>query len=247
VNNFVPERDARVRARPIPSNVVVVAEALREAIVAGRFRPGERIKELPLAGQLGVSRGPIRDALRLLQHDGLLTIVPNRGAIVPDVHAADVLEVYALRAAIGSLALHKLMIDEPAQTHPEMEAALLRFRRAFEIADEQEAAAADLDFQSAIVSAANLLRVSREWERLTWQVRMFIASLDTHYTDKLSTMLEEIETLYAAIAGGDVGGAEKLWREKFERWVRDFMQRMPGEDFDVGLWVALTSGGRSQT
>jgi len=76
---------------PAPSNTEVVAEALREAIVKGWLPPGERIKEIPLAEQLGVSRGPIRDALRLLAHDGLVTIIPNRGAVVPTPTSADVL------------------------------------------------------------------------------------------------------------------------------------------------------------
>ena len=167
------DRDTRVRACvPAPSNVVVVAEALREAIVQGRLKPGERIKEIPLAEQMGISRAPIRDALRLLQYDGLVKIVPNRGGIVPEVHAADVLEVYALRAAIGSLALHKLMIDKPGTALPELDAALRRFKRAVEQVNEQRAGEADLLFQSTIVEGSGLPRVAREWERLTWQVRM---------------------------------------------------------------------------
>ncbi len=95
------------------------------------------------------------------------------------------------------------------------------------------------------MEAAGLPRVAQEWERLTWQVRMFIATLDMHYSDKLQTMLTEIESLHRAIAAGDSVAAEQLWREKFERWVRDFIERIPGERFDVGLWTALAAGDRS--
>jgi DNA-binding GntR family transcriptional regulator len=191
-----------------------------------------------------VTRAPIRDALRLLQHDGLVRIVPNRGAIVPEIHAADVLEVYALRASIGWLALHKVMIDEPDAAFAELDVALRRFNSAVDRADERGAAEADLLFQSTIVEAAGLPRVATEWERLTWQVRMFIATLDMHYADKLQTMLAEIESLHGAIVARDSAAAERVWREKFERWVRDFIERMPGEAFDVRLWTALTSGDR---
>lgn len=229
----------------IPSNVVVVAEALREAIVQGRLRPGERIKEAPLAEQLGMSRAPIRDALRLLEHEGLVRIIRNRGAIVPDVRAADVLEVYALRASIGSLALHKLMIDPRSPVLAELEVALHGVRTSVRAADERRAAEADLLFQSRIIEAACLPRVALEWERLTWQVRMFIATLDVHYADKMQTMLTEVESLYRAIAAGDSAAAERLWREKFERWVRDFIERIPGQRFDVRLWAALAAGDRS--
>ena len=101
-----------MKAGPAPSNVDVAVEALRDAIVDGRLTPGQRLKEIPLAEQLGVSRGPIRDALRLLERDGLIEVIPNRGAVVPEVHALDVLEVYALRASFGSLALQKLMLED---------------------------------------------------------------------------------------------------------------------------------------
>ena len=115
---------------PAPSNTEVVADALREAIVKGWLRPGERIKEIPLSEQLGVSRGPIREALRLLAHDGLVTIIPNRGAIVPTPTAADVLEVYAMRSALGSLALHKLMLEHSELPVTALEKELGRFELA---------------------------------------------------------------------------------------------------------------------
>ena len=96
---------------PAPSNVDVAVDALRAAILDGQLEPGVRLKEIPLAEQLGISRGPIREALRLLERDGLIELIPNRGAIVPEVKAVDVLEVYALRASLGSLALQKLMLE----------------------------------------------------------------------------------------------------------------------------------------
>ncbi len=105
-----PESLGLARYATMQSSVEVVAGALRSAIVDGVLRPGERIKEVPVAAELGVSRGPIREAIGLLEHDGLLTVVPNRGAFVPEVKSEDVLEVYAMRAALGSLALHKVML-----------------------------------------------------------------------------------------------------------------------------------------
>ena len=72
---------------PAPSNVDLALEAVREAIVGGRLRPGERIKEIPLAEELGFSRAPVRDAFRLLERDGLVELVPNRGAVVPELRA----------------------------------------------------------------------------------------------------------------------------------------------------------------
>src|ERR1700742_2205557 len=115
---------------PAPSNVDLALEAVRAAIVSGRLRPGERIKEIPLADELGFSRAPLRDALRLLARDGLVTLVPNRGAIVPALRAVDVLEVYALRASLGTLALHKLMLDGGPASPAGLERELTRLTRA---------------------------------------------------------------------------------------------------------------------
>src|SRR5262245_21123390 len=150
---------------PAPSNVDLALEAIGE----GRLRPGERVKEVPLADELGFSRAPVRDALRLLERDGLVTLVPNRGAIVPELRAVDVLEVYALRASLGTLALHKLMLDARPVTALDREVA--RLIRAGEARRELQAAEADLGYQTALVAAAGLPRVAGEFDRLTWQVR----------------------------------------------------------------------------
>lgn len=219
----------------------MVAEALRNAIVEGRLRPGERIKEVPVAARLGVSRGPIREAIRLLEHDGLVRVIPNRGAVVPEPTSADVLEVYAMRAALGSLALHKLMLGAEGPPVATLTKELERLRRATERGLAPAAADADLRYQSALVSAARLPRVGREFARLTWQVRIFIGALDIRFDDKLEAMRDEVSALHEAIARHDGEVAERLWRDKFERWVRDFVSEL-SDEFDTDLWAALTSG-----
>src|SRR3954452_15019019 len=152
------------RRGPAPSNVDLALEAVRDAIVAGRLRPGERIKEIPLAEGLGFSCAPVRDALRLLERDGLVELVPNRGAIVPELRAVDVLEVYALRASLGTLALHKLMLDDESLALAPLERELARLVRAGERRRARDAADADLAYQQAIVTVAGLPRVKREFE-----------------------------------------------------------------------------------
>ena len=224
---------------PAPSNVDVAADALREAIVRGRFKPGERIKEIPLAAELDISRGPIRDALRLLERDGLVEVIPNRGALVPEVRAVDVLEVYALRAALGSLALRKLLLEGSVPVEA-LERALARLRKAVHNGRAEKAADADLAYQTLIIAGSGLPRVADEFDRLTWQVRGFIVALDLTLVDKLPRILAEMETLHAAILAGRASEAETLWREKYERWVRLLVERLP-EPFDERLWTALVS------
>jgi DNA-binding GntR family transcriptional regulator len=75
-------------------------EALSLAIREGEHAPGARLKEVELAEQLGMSRTPIREAFRQLERDGVVTIVPNRGAIVRELTAEEIEDVYALRAVL---------------------------------------------------------------------------------------------------------------------------------------------------
>jgi DNA-binding GntR family transcriptional regulator len=226
---------------PAPSNVDLALEAVRDAIVKGRLRPGERIKEIPLAEALGFSRAPVRDALRLLERDGLVELVPNRGAIVPELRAVDILEVYALRTSLGTLALHKLMLDSSWLEVSPLERELTRLVRAGEGRRPRDVAEADLAYQQAIVTAAGLPRVSREFERLTWQVRMFVGALEIDMLPTLERVIAEVRALHEAVLVRDVHAAERVWREKFERWISDLVGHLD-EDFDDALWVALTRG-----
>ena len=232
--------EARTRG-PAPSNVDLALEAIRDAIVAGRLRPGERIKEVPLAEDLGFSRAPVRDALRLLERDGLVALVPNRGAVVPELRAVDILEVYALRASLGTLALHKVMLDGTGREIGPLERELARLVRAGERRRARDAADADLAYQQAIIAAAELPRVKRDFERLTWQVRMFLGALDIDVLDNLERVIAEVQALHEAILARDVQAAGRLWREKFERWITDLVGRLD-EGFDHDLWTTLTRG-----
>ena len=82
-----------------------VADRLRDAILQGRFRPGERLREVELSNLLEVSRGPVREALTKLEHEGLVITRRNRGATVARLSAEDEEEVRSLRLAIERLAV----------------------------------------------------------------------------------------------------------------------------------------------
>jgi len=83
----------------------VVCKTLRDAILEGKIKPGTRLMELHLASQLGVSRTPVREAIRLLEMDGLVHIHPRRGAVVADISEADLRDVLEVRQALEELAV----------------------------------------------------------------------------------------------------------------------------------------------
>ncbi|MBC7781152.1 MAG: GntR family transcriptional regulator [Proteobacteria bacterium] len=80
-----------------------IARVLAQRITEGRLDPGQRLVEANLAAEFGVSHGPVRDALRALERAGLVTIAPYRGAIVREVSAREVTEMYQVRAALVGL------------------------------------------------------------------------------------------------------------------------------------------------
>jgi DNA-binding GntR family transcriptional regulator len=82
----------------------VVARLIRDAIISGELQPGHPLREAELGRQMGISRTPVREALRLLQNDGLVEFQPNRGATVKSYTAADLEDVYNLRAALEGYA-----------------------------------------------------------------------------------------------------------------------------------------------
>jgi DNA-binding GntR family transcriptional regulator len=91
-------------AAPVRTQVL---HNIRQAILTRRFKPGQRLIERELCDLTGVSRSPVREALRQLESEGLVEIVPNRGPVVAAITRAEAAEIYDVRAALESLAAHR--------------------------------------------------------------------------------------------------------------------------------------------
>ena len=105
----------------------IVSDALRQAIRDGLLPPGERLMEIPLAEELGVSRTPIREAIRILEQEGLVVMIPRRGTYVADMSLKDVTEVFELRSILEELAAE---LAAERITNEEIEALIARRRQA---------------------------------------------------------------------------------------------------------------------
>ena len=92
------------RGRLVQNASVAATELIRQAILDGRLEPGSRLKEEELARELGISRTPVREALLMLQAEGLIETTPNRGAIVRTHDADDLIDLYQLRALLEGYA-----------------------------------------------------------------------------------------------------------------------------------------------
>ena len=82
----------------------LVCENIRQAIIDGTFSPGERLMEIQLADEMGVSRTPVREAIRKLELEGFVVMIPRRGTYVADISIKDITEIYEVRTCLDVLA-----------------------------------------------------------------------------------------------------------------------------------------------
>ena len=131
----------------------VVFNTLREAILKGEIKPGERLMELQLADKLGVSRTPIREAIRMLEQEGLAVMVPRRGAEVAKMTEKDMQDVLQVREALDELAASiacELITEEELE---QLEQAAASFETATETKDVKRIADTDIVFHDIIYRA----------------------------------------------------------------------------------------------
>lgn len=107
-----------------------IAARLSERIIAATYAPGRRVMEQAVSAEFGVSRGPVREALRLLEKDGLVTILPRRGAQVTQLSIAEVREIFDIRAALNGLR-DRQIAEDPDRNRllPALEQAVERLTR----------------------------------------------------------------------------------------------------------------------
>ena len=149
-------------------------EALRSAITTGQYRPGDHLGEVELGGRLGVSRGTVREALRHLQQEGLVT-AGNRGMLrVSSVTPREVRELFRVRAALEGLAVAEI------KAAPDKDASVATLRDALDrLADDGDFAAkleADLGFHLLLCRLSGNAMLVDAWRYLEGRIRVTIMS-----------------------------------------------------------------------
>ncbi|ELS51102.1 GntR family transcriptional regulator [Streptomyces viridochromogenes] len=184
------------------STPALIADRLREQIVSGAFAPGSRMVEPQLGARLGVSRGPVREALQRLVQEGLLINIPNRGVFVVELDAADIKDIYTARRAIEREAATRLHRSK-SRAHLDRLAAVVEEMRALAgQGDSRLVAEQDLAFHSALVDAAESPRLSRMFTTLLAETRICLASLMDLYPEQ-NLLVAEHQQLLGLLRGED--------------------------------------------
>lgn len=164
--------------RVLPRNLShEVYTILRTAILTHDIEPGARLLEADLASELGVSRAPVREAIRMLEHEGLLESLPRRGATVVTIPEDEIQMFYEFRAHIEAKAFARAAARITDDEIEGLRERLGTLHAAYRSGDIDAVTAADREFHGAVVSIAGLTLLRRLWSNFDGPLRLRINQL----------------------------------------------------------------------
>ncbi len=191
--------------RPPTAQEAVLAE-LRRFITAGRLRPGQQIVQDALAVQFGVSRVPLREALKILEGEGQVTYVAHRGYFVTELSLSDLIEVYRIREILESEAVRIAVPQMTAEDIHRLEKAERDVQAAADIGDVVAMTSANRRLHFAILDACALPRLV--WLiRLLWDATEVYRSVYYNEAHNREMVHSEHQALASAIRAGDAATA----------------------------------------
>ena len=204
------------RAAPLTQSLSEqIAAQLSERIVTGLYAPGQRIMEQAIAAEFAVSRGPVREALRLLERDGLVTILPRRGAQTTNLSSAEVKEIFDIRAVLNGLRDRALAEDpERLRLLPALEAEvakLARFARQPELGEAYIETVFALN--RVLTSASRNRRLRMIIDSLALQTLRY-SRLGLSTPQRRRQSVQHWQKLLKAIRDGDGAAAERIAQQR---------------------------------
>ncbi|MEI4232722.1 GntR family transcriptional regulator [Roseovarius sp. D22-M7] len=191
---------------------VEITNRLRQMILEGRLEPGEKINEKRLTAQFGVSRTPLREALKVLAAEGLLDLIPHRGAVITRQSEAELAEVFRVLAALEGLA-GELAAEQAGDAALQEIAALTRdLRQSFEEADRPTYFRINQAIHNAVLAAAGNDTLLRSHALLA--VRVQRARYQANLTpERWRAAVEEHEAIAEALCARDAARSARLMQD----------------------------------
>jgi DNA-binding GntR family transcriptional regulator len=150
-----------------------IAEDLKRQIYSGDIQPGERINEAALALSMGTSRGPIREAIRILTGHGLVTAVPNRGVFVREISVREMLEIYELRALLFGYAAEHACDHLDDKSRQQMQALLDQMDAACEAGEGTVYYELNLRFHDLLLELSGNRRAQQAYDEHVKELHLF--------------------------------------------------------------------------
>jgi DNA-binding GntR family transcriptional regulator len=195
----------------VPTSTLI-ADRLREAVMSGEFAQGDQVTEAHLAEQLGVSRGPLREAMQRLVQEGLLESIPHRGLFVVTLSEDDIRDIYSARLAVESAAVLQIMARPDAEASARrLDRAVQRLSAAAERGAAKALSDADATFHEVLVHESGSPRLQRMASTLLVETRMCLAALADTYRAP-DDLAQEHAVIVDAIRAGDRNAAVEVMR-----------------------------------
>ncbi|MEM8572622.1 MAG: GntR family transcriptional regulator [Pseudomonadota bacterium] len=187
-------------------------ENLKSEIHSGVLRPGDQLEEASLAARFGVSRTPVREAVRSLVDSGLLEMKSRKGAFVKVLSAKELIDLFEVAAELEGMAARLAAERLTNETGQRIEAALESCRDAAENEDREAYGKANLEFHNAIHLASGNARLKEQLEQISVHMNPYRA-MPYEIRGRLARSVEEHAEILKAISDNDVARADELMRD----------------------------------
>jgi DNA-binding GntR family transcriptional regulator len=209
---------------------VRVYEALRDEIIKGTLAPGQRLSIKALADHLQVSATPVRDAVRHLERDGLVVIIPRRGTFVSDFKRKNVQEIFQIRCIIESAAGERATEapEDVIQRMQEIVDEISSLRECERFREFKRYIDLDMEFHSCLVGLLENQQINKFYEQLHWPVQV-VRGLSYSEFQRARATVAEHAAIVKAFKEKDVSGARAAIRDHLSNAEADLLRRMPSE------------------
>ncbi|MFF2347799.1 GntR family transcriptional regulator [Pseudarthrobacter sp. NPDC058119] len=215
------------------STPAIIAGKLRTAIGLGHIPPGSQLGEAELAKELGVSRGPLREAMQRLTQEGLLISIRNRGLFVITMTDEEVRDMYVARTAVERAASELILQMGGKGVAAQLIAIVKAMQRAADKGDLDAMSEADMEYHATLVAAADSTRLTRMHNTLLTETRMCLTALEKKYPDPHARVAEH-QAIAEALGDGDQERVGKLLISHME----DALERLTGGSGDAEVATA---------
>jgi GntR family transcriptional regulator, trigonelline degradation regulator len=209
-----------------------VLEALRRAIVSGRLAPGQRLTERELIEMLGVSRTVIREALRQIESEGLVEIIPNKGPVVRKLSATEAKDLYRIRAVLEGLAARLFAENADEEDVAKLSDALESIKLAYRGSDGELALEAKDKFYEILYSGCcsdTLGSMLAMVQARIWRWRAVGLTHPNRAHKRLDESLENLRQLVSAVRSKDGDAAEQITRDEVSKAAKEVMRIISAE------------------
>ncbi len=215
MNEYLPLRD-------------VVFNTLRQAILKGELEPGERLMEIQLADRLGVSRTPIREAIRKLELEGLVLMIPRKGAEVAKISEKSLRDVLEIRRALDALAIELAIGRMTEEDLKNLSDAQENFRNSINECDAMTIAENDEHFHDAIYNATNNPRLIQMLNNLREQMYRYRLEYIKD-ADKRQILVVEHDRILKAVREKQIAEAKNAIQEHVDNQVLTVSQNIKNQ------------------